>query len=529
MTAESEADILRTFKEFAPRRTARPRLLPSFATSLGLLAIAFLALALLASSSFRASEAAFLEAHPRENPGFLRGLYRGTALLVLLGTAASSLALRSRRGRRGTYGDARFVAPEREFGDRKNAVAAMLVSSGAPSPRFVRPSKASSRQLAYLTWDQLSRHVLVVGQTGSGKTTGLFNHLLLSSRVPWIYQDQKAELPLWESFPDRPVWGLDTRGAETRSLVWNPVEEIRGADDAELVAALVLPDRGDEYDWVIRSARFILEGLLKTGSFGSLQALARAVENEPEEKLLRRLPSGARIAGPRQRGYFIQALLEVVRPWSSARVSRVSSGPSEVTLDDFIEQGGYVLSNDDRALRGPVTLFWGMLLHRLRNRGSNAPRVLLLLDEFGDAGRIPNMASALALYRSKNVGIVAGVQTYSLMKTVYGSEWEAIRDGFGTVFVMTANLPKDMYERLSRELGRFTRRQPSVHLGPAGLSLTLGQVGMDLVSTDRWGHWGEARACLARGHYPTWWVPRSITLGAASARPGPTATAVGDK
>src|SRR5207245_2533227 len=84
---------------------------------------------------------------------------------------------------------------------------------------------------------------------------------------------------------------------------------------------------------------------------------------------------------------------------------------------------------------------------------------MLLLDEFGDAGRIPQMAQALALYRAKNVSLVAGIQSYALMESVYGSEWTAVRDGFGTVFVLTANLDHGLAERLSRELGQFTRRR----------------------------------------------------------------------
>jgi type IV secretory pathway TraG/TraD family ATPase VirD4 len=61
------------------------------------------------------------------------------------------------------------------------------------------------------------------------------------------------------------------------------------------------------------------------------------------------------------------------------------------------------------------------LLHRLRNRPSgDASPLVLLLDEFGDAGRIPNMAQALATYRSKGVAIVAGVQSFALMESVYG-------------------------------------------------------------------------------------------------------------
>jgi len=449
-------------------------------------------------------------------------------LMVLLvwGLACQILALvlvgRGLVGHRRTHGEARFQDLQKMFTSRRNAVAALLVKR--PQGRrartaLVKPAGDWSTRLAYLNWDFLSRHMLIVGNTGSGKTTGIFNHLMLSSEIPWIYQDQKADLPLQERFRDRPVWGLDTRGYVTRSLVWNPMDEVHAAGDAEVMAALLFPDKGDQNDWVIRSARLIFESLIKGEPFESIQALSAVLENDSPQQLMDRLPAGwgTAMADIRQRGYFVQALLEVLRPWSSCRVSEVTAGRSTVTLDDFVERGGYVLCNEDRSLRAPVTLFWGMLLHRLRNRPSHASPLLLLLDELGDAARIPNIAEALAMYRSKNVAIVAGIQTDALMKLTYEREWEAIRDGFGALFVMAAHLPRNMCERLSRDLGQLDRRMPSLSLGRAGLTVGTGQpLGSNLVTIDEWGAWGEARACLARANHSTWWVPHSVAL-----RPAP--------
>lgn len=444
----------------------------------------------------------------------------GGVLVVLRTSGLTSLVRRSGR----THGTAHFEALQKEWGDRSAAVAALLVlrpALGAAATRFVRPFLGYAHaRLAYLTWEQLSRHLLIVGATGARKTTGVFTHLMLSSEVPWIYQDQKAELPLRDRFPDRPVWGLDTRGYQTRSGVWNPMEEIREPEDAQVLAALLFPDRGDQNDWVVRSARYIFEDLLTTQSIDSIQGLAWILQNEPPDRLLQRLPEGWRttMADARQRGYFVQALLEALRPWTGARIAKVTHGKSTVRLDEFIARGGYVLCNEDKHLRQPVTLFWGMLLHRLRNRSDAAGRLLLLFDEFGDAGKIPNMAQALALYRSKGVGIVAGIQTYSLMKTVYGPEWEAVRDGFGSVFLLTANMPREQYEPLTRQLGQYTEEHDHLSAGGQGPGISSGhRVAANLVPVDQWPEWSAHAACLARGHYPTWWVPVSVSLAPAPA------------
>jgi hypothetical protein len=465
-------------------------------------------------------------APPQEEASSLPALRLAAALLW---GGAFLLLWHGKRGLGGkSYGDARFERIGREFGDRRRAVGALLVrrrETRLARRQFVRPLTPASTKLVFLTWDQLSRHLLVVGASGAGKTSGFFNHLMLSARVPWIYQDQKAELPLKERFSDRPLWGLDSRGHETRSAVWNPLDEVRGPGDVDVLAALLFPDRpGDQNLWVVRGARRIFGALLKLERHPSLQSLAWSLENESPEDLTRRLRSGsaATLADPRTRGHYLSELLEVLGPWTSSRIARITQGPSTVTLEAFMRGGGYVLGNEaELELRGPLTAFWGLLLHRLRNRPSGAPRLLLLLDEFGDAGRIPHMAQALALYRAKQVALVAGIQSYALLESVYRGEWKAVRDGFGTVFVLTANLDRGLAERLGRELGQFTRRRASwsiaAQLGASGTTLgpSFGsgpEIGVRLVSRDGWGAWSDARACLARAAWPTFWVPCPVEI-----------------
>jgi hypothetical protein len=169
------------------------------------------------------------------------------------------------------------------------------------------------------------------------------------------------------------------------------------------------------------------------------------------------------------------------------------------------------------------------------------------MDEFGDAGRIPNMAQALALYRSKGVGIVAGVQSLGLMRAVYGEdEWTAVRDGFGSLVILAANMPGDLRREVTEQLGKWTRlhehtssswSSPSVSLGASGASIGLGSIGtgastptrhpVDLVPMDQWAVWGAARAAVVRALAPTWWVPVPVPIQPAP--PGPAAAeAAGD-
>jgi type IV secretory pathway TraG/TraD family ATPase VirD4 len=478
-------------------------------------------------------------------------IFCGGLLAILVGALSRAGGeSRATAARDDTYGDARFAPLAAEFAERDAAAACLIYrpERAGSAVGYVAPNERDLR-VARWSWDQLSRHVLVVGATGSGKTSTVFSHLMLSARVPWVYQDQKAELPLRDLFPQRPVWGLDTRGHRTRSAVWNPLDEVRGPEDVEVLAALLFPDRGDQNDWVIRGARLLFEGLLKHHRFPSLQAVAWLLEHKPMDELVASLPGGyaSSVQDPRTRSYFHSTLLEVLKPWSTARIAAVTMEPSTVRLEDFIREGGYVLANEDKHLRQPVTLFWGMLLYRLRQRAADSSRLLLLMDEFGDAGRVPNMAQALALYRGKGVAIVAGVQSLGLMRAVYGEdEWTAVRDGFGSLLVLAANMPAELRREVTDQLGKWTLlhqhessswNSPSVSLGAHGANLSLGGLGggrstptrhpVDLIPMDQWAVWGAARAAIVRSLQPTWWVPVAVPIEPAPLGP-PTPEPAGD-
>jgi type IV secretory pathway TraG/TraD family ATPase VirD4 len=469
-------------------------------------------------------------------PGFMLAAFLGFALLILF-CASLPIALavyvinRNSQGRRGdrTHGTAQWHSIRREWWNPPDAVAAALVmrpNTPAAAEGLVRYG-IEDATFAHFTWEQLSRHMLLVGATGSGKTTCFYHHLMLSTRLPWIYQDQKGDLPLRDRFPDRPVWGLDTQHCRSRSGVWNPMEEVRGPGDVEAMAALLFPDKGDVNDWVVRTARMLFEAMCKCKRwrFDSIQQYVYMLEHVPLDQIIAELPAGyaTTFADTRARGHYLGEVLNVLRPWINvSRISSVTYGRSTVTLDDFIRRGGYIVCNEDKHLRQPVTLFWGMLLHRLRNRPSDeAHPLLLLMDEFGDAGRIPNMAQALALYRSKGVGIIAGIQSLSLLESVYGAvEWKAIRDGFGTHVILTRHITPALQMELTQQLGTYTMEHPQGSVTIGGpfprVSTTIGapsRQATPLVPVDQWAYWSAHSAVIVRGGTgPTWWIPVSITL-----------------
>jgi len=211
---------------------------------------------------------------------------------------------------------------------------------------------------------------------------------------------------------------------------------------------------------------------------------------------------------PKSQVPVLQDLVVTLSRWETVRVRSITEGRSTVTLDDFICRGGYLMNCEDSdALKGPVHVFLAMLLGRLRNRPEDSSKIILLLDEFGDCGRIPNIQKALVLLRSKGVAIVAAIQNIGLLQDVYPQEWRAVMEGFGTRIWLARNLEDDLRQRLSQALGKITRRVPA-----STRNSRESEKETDLMPLDAWGRLSEMRLALGRLHGFTYWFPVPIRI-----------------
>lgn len=408
----------------------------------------------------------------------------------------------------------RLVEGGKTFTDQKPT--AELLVYREPSKLACRLVAGGQHQGGNLTllsfrWDILSRHVFVVGPQGSGKTASLYAPIMHSSLVPWVYQDSKAELPFRDQFQDRPVFGLDVRGHATRSGIWNPLEEIRSAEDFDLLVDYIFPKNpNDPNAWVRDMARVIFGAVLRSRRWESIQQIAQALRESRLQPFLQTLDPIYldTMKEPKSQVPVLQDLVVTLSRWETTRVRSITEGKSTVTLDDYITKGGYLMNCEDSdALKSPVHVFWAMLLGRLRNRPEGSSKILLLLDEFGDCGRIPNIQRALVLLRSKGVSIVAGIQNLGLLQDVYPQDWRAVMEGFGTRIWLARNLEDELRQRLSQALGKFTRRVP-----PANKNAKETEREADLMPLDAWGRWSELRVALGRLHGFTYWFPVPVSI-----------------
>jgi hypothetical protein len=335
-----------------------------------------------------------------------------------------------------------------------------------------------------------------------------------SANCVWIYQDGKAELPFRDWFPDRLVWGLDVRGYTTRSAVLNFMEEIKTPEDFDLLVDMLYPlNPRDGNPWVREMARTLFSAILRSRRWASIQEISRTLRATPLALFLKRLDPiwAALLEEPRSRVPVLQDLVNTLAQWETPRVSAITEGPSTVSMDEFIARGGWVMNSEmSDALRVPVRLFWALLLARLRNRPEGASPILLLLDEFGDCGKIPQIERALVLLRSKGVAFVAGIQNLGLLKDVYPQNWQAVIQGFGSKIWLLRNADDETRETLTRVLGKWTRKVPA-----SSAKTRPTEKEADLMPLDAWARWSDERAALARSHGFSYWLPLSLPIPAA--------------
>jgi len=383
-------------------------------------------------------------------------LFFGPLVLALLVLALILLASQEPV----TYGRAGFRKPK-EILSKGKTVAHLLVRRGGRSWRRRVPG-GGRHQLVPVGATAITEMMLVRGNTGAGKTSNIFAHILLSSEVPTIYQDQKGTLPASESRPHAAVWGFDS-GRPSRSEVWNPLDELRGGDPAVrrlLCEAIIPPHPGDRNEWIHALGRSVLNAILTARDWPDLGSLWASVADQGLGGIADQLPKiwSDLLKDPKVLSW-VGIELKTLEVFLDPAVSRITCSPSTTSLHDFQAHGGYVLGdcavNDYDLAR---QIFWQMLFGTLRGRGNQSLSLIVLMDEGGDAGRIAKLTSKLNLYRSKGIGVVFGIQNDAFLKEVYQESAATLISSLNRKLTCTHNMDPEFFQGLQGKYSSFTRK-----------------------------------------------------------------------
>jgi type IV secretion system protein VirD4 len=351
-----------------------------------------------------------------------------------------------------------------------------------------------------LSEQRQQEHVLITGTTGKGKTANILVPGLLreDGRRSLFILDVKHEQvrltagavaerhTLWVVAPDDPA----------QSVGYNPLACIQSFEDAvdfgrcwvqntgwarepfyndiaiSLIAGVALHLRATEPAAPLSR----LADLLVTQPFGKLYAelvksLARPVKDAVAPQL-HQLAKDEQLRGSVMTGLANRLLL-----LQSDAVRQVTSQHT-VDFVHMVEQPTalYLAIPADAASRlKPLSacLLMQMFSTWLRlaahsPQGRLSRQVVCYLDEFGNAGTIPQMGEHITMLRSVNVALILAVQNFAQLTLHYGMETaKTIRDNAST-HVVLRGIGQDEAEFYSRRIGMTTVKSRSQHAISSG-------------------------------------------------------------
>ena len=355
--------------------------------------------------------------------------------------------------------------------------------------------------------EERNRHVLIVAKTGSGKTTKLILPILyndcMSKVRSTIVIDSKPEM--WRKLasmtrhynPEKKVLLFNPLD-RVRSLSWNILSKINDDTDAKLIANTIImatdqPNSKSDTPFFRNNALSVLNAimvglvkdkqdnkdtlsmprvhqLIQSGNTGLKDWLAaRPVARRTTQTFIDLVNSGSQNADT-----IMSELSMRVSQWDLLDI-RSTTWHDELDLETLVREPTLLIvefkESEIEMLRPMANVIVVEILRFLTKfaescEGVTLPRpVGLVIDEFASAlGRIPDIHVKLNTLRSRNVSIVAAIQSTAQVKAIYEQNADSVLAGFSTKIFMPALDLVDS-EWASKETGQMTIRFKTQSLG----------------------------------------------------------------
>ena len=345
--------------------------------------------------------------------------------------------------------------------------------------------------------EERNRHILVIAKTGSGKTTRailpvLFNDCLCPTRST-IVVDSKPEM--WDKLvgltrkynPEKKILlfnPLDT----VRSLSWNILGKIETDTDAKLIANTLISatdnpmSRSDSPFFrnnALALLNSIMVGLLNDPNDTlsmprvhelinmGMEPLCKWIEAHPQAIRNSKTFVDLARSGSQNADTIMSELGMRLAAWDLVSI-RATTSNMELDLESLIAEPTLFIvelrESELEMLRPMANVIVVELLRYLTKRaeqmpGQRLPRpVGIVIDEFASAlGRLPDIHVKLNTLRSRNVSIVAAIQSIAQIKANYDRDADSVIAGFSSKILMP-NLDFQDSEWASKETGTMTVR-----------------------------------------------------------------------
>jgi len=138
-----------------------------------------------------------------------------------------------------------------------------------------------------------------------------------------------------------------------------------------------------------------------------------------------------------------------------------------------------------------------------RKEGGRLPvPVWFILDEFGNIGKIPNIAEKLTVARSRNMRFVLAVQSIAQLEHVYDRKTAEIITGNCDTWLYLRTTDTNTAREISQKTGRYTVHTKSIQKKKYA-SETVGETSRELLTHDEVLRWKTGHTLLLQaGQYP---------------------------
>lgn len=355
---------------------------------------------------------------------------------------------------------------------------------------------------AKLTWSQedRNRHILIVAKTGGGKTTKLILPMLyndcMSKERSTVVIDSKPEM--WRKLaamtrkynPEKNIILFNPLD-RVRSLSWNILAKVHDDTDCKLIADTIIkatdvPGAKSDSPFFRNNALSILNaimvGLLEDQKIGkdvlSMPRVHQVVHSgnkgladwlEAHKSALRFTKAFVELvrSGSQNADTIVSELAMRVNAWDIQEV-RATTVSEEIDLESIIKKPTLFIvefrESELEMLRPLANVIVVELLRFFTKYAEGQPGtrlerpVSLVIDEFASAiGRLPEIHVKLNTLRSRNISIIAAIQSTSQIKANYETFAESVLAGFSSKIFMPP-LDQPDAEMASKDTGQMTIR-----------------------------------------------------------------------
>lgn len=355
--------------------------------------------------------------------------------------------------------------------------------------------------------EERNRHILTIAKTGGGKTTRVMLPILygdcMDPERSTIIIDSKPEM--WQKLatmtrrynPEKNIM-LFSPLDPSRSLSWNILGKIQDDSDAKLIANSIImatdnpaakADSPFFRNIALSLLNSIFVGLLQDQKEkkdvlsmprvhelvqSGMKPLADWLEAHPHAlKTSRTFVELAR-SGSQNADTTMSELGTRVSAWDLQAI-RATTSMDELDIEKIIEEPTLLIvefrESELEMLRPLANVIVVELLRFLTKYAESCPGTRLprpigfVIDEFASAlGRLPDIEVKLNTLRSRNVSIVAAIQSIGQIKANYADDADSVLAGFSTKLLIP---PLDIQdaEWASKETGQMTIRFQTQSLG----------------------------------------------------------------